>query len=64
MVTGIGTMQSTAPTIMNGNVAVVEPVKRANDNRRVSTIYVVLERENSYKNDPTDIDKTLAAVFI
>lgn len=38
MVTGIGTMQSTAPTIMNGNipVAAVEPVKRASDNRRVS----------------------------
>lgn len=37
MVTGIGTMQSTAPTIMNGNIVTsVEPVKRASDNRRVS----------------------------
>ncbi|KAJ6643895.1 Protein hairy [Pseudolycoriella hygida] len=35
MVTGIGTMQATAPTIMNGNISNgVEPVKRASDNRR------------------------------
>lgn len=42
MVTGIGTMQSTAPTIMSGNipVAAVEPVKRASDNRRVSGTFL------------------------
>lgn len=38
MVTGIGTMQSTASKTMNGNIptAAVEPIKRASDNRRVS----------------------------
>lgn len=40
MVTGIGTMQSTAPTIMNGAIpTAAEPVKRASDNRRVSGNY-------------------------
>lgn len=38
MVTGIGTLQSSPPTTMSGNIptAAVEPVKRASDNRRVS----------------------------
>lgn len=49
MVTGIGTMQSTAPTIMNGNIptAAVEPVKRASDNRRVSGICFFFNLKNN-----------------